>query len=119
MKSICFALAMLVGAPAVAAEPLDLASPGGAVTAHISANEGGQPAYSLSYRGRTLIGRSALGLAFERYRTLSSGMPRSRAMSWRQLAIPPVGVYTVSLSPSQVATATRGSICALCSKAVV
>jgi alpha-glucosidase len=69
-----FAAALLTAAPAVAAEPLDLASPGGAVTAHISTTESGQPAYSLAFRGRTLIGRSALGLAFERYRTLSSGM---------------------------------------------
>jgi len=39
-------------------------------------------------------------------------------MSVRQFAMPPVGVYTVSLSPSHCATETRGSICALWTKLV-
>ena len=46
-------------------------------------------------------------------RTRSGGRSRSRATSARQLAMPWVGVHSVSSSPSQRATAQRGSICAL------
>jgi alpha-glucosidase len=66
-------LALLIGAPALA-EPLRLASPHGRVAATISTNPAGQPIYTLSYAGRTILAPSALGLAFERYRQLSPGM---------------------------------------------
>ena len=46
-------------------------------------------------------------------RTRSGGISRSRATSARQLAMPWVGDHSVSSSPSQRATAQRGSICAL------
>jgi alpha-glucosidase len=66
--------AMLPPAAAAAAEPLTLASPNGQVTARIGLNDAAQPTYELSYGGRVVLARSALGLAFERYRQLSPGM---------------------------------------------
>ena len=60
--------------PASAAAPLTLASPDGRVSVQLSTSQGGQPTYSVAFRGREIIAASALGLGFERYRQLSSGM---------------------------------------------
>lgn len=55
-------------------QPLALSSPDGRVTASIAMDAQNRPIYALSFRGQQLIAPSALGLAFERYQTLSSGM---------------------------------------------
>jgi alpha-glucosidase len=62
------------GQPSSAATPLSLASPDGRLAVTVSLSDGGQPGYSVAFRGREMIARSSLGLGFERYRQLSSGM---------------------------------------------
>lgn len=65
---------MLAAATAAAAQPLELESPNGRIRVRVATNAQGQPTFDLSFAGRTLIAPSALGLGFERYRTLSHGM---------------------------------------------
>jgi alpha-glucosidase len=67
------AIAFLLASPAFA-QPLVLNSPDGRVAAQVEIDAQGRPTYALSFRGRQLIAPSPLGLAFERYETLSSGM---------------------------------------------
>jgi alpha-glucosidase len=56
-----------------AAETLDLRSPDSRIAVEVS-DSGGGPAYSVRFRGREVVSPSSLGLQFERYQTLSSGM---------------------------------------------
>jgi alpha-glucosidase len=74
LRWVPYLILLIAAAPAAAAETFNLSSPGGRVAARISTDDGGRPSYELSYRGRQILGRSALGLAFERYRQLSPGM---------------------------------------------
>lgn len=64
---------LLAPAPAVA-QSLTLASPDGRVAAQVAMDAQNRPSYALSFRGQPLIAQSALGLAFERYQTIASGM---------------------------------------------
>ncbi|MEO5775154.1 MAG: glycoside hydrolase family 97 protein [Sphingomicrobium sp.] len=66
-------VSLLSAAPAVAA-PLALASQDGRVVAQVALDAQNRPSYALSFRGQPVLTRAALGLAFERYQTLASGM---------------------------------------------
>lgn len=75
MSRFCLVLTtLLLGASPALAQPLQLSSPDGRVSAQISLDAQNRPTYALSFRGQQLIAPSALGLGFERYQTLSSGM---------------------------------------------
>ena len=60
-----------LASPSAASE---LRSPDEKLQLQLSLNQQSQPTFSLAYDSRLLIAPSALGLAFERYQTLSSGM---------------------------------------------
>lgn len=70
---LAFCMSLLVSSPALA-QPLSLSSPDGRVSTQVAIDAQNRPTYALSFRGQQLIAPSALGLAFERYQTLSSGM---------------------------------------------
>ncbi len=60
-----------IASPSAASE---LRSPNGKLQLQLTLNRQSQPTFSLTYDSRQLIAPSALGLSFERYQTLSSGM---------------------------------------------
>ena len=74
MRRCAWALLALLAAAPAAAEPLILRSPDEGIAVEIDTNDGGAPTWRVEFRGRELIAPSALGLLFEQYRTLASGM---------------------------------------------
>ena len=75
MPRFCLTLtALLLSSTPALAQPLTLASPDGRVSAQVAIDAQNRPTYTLNFRGQQLIAPSALGLGFERYQTLSSGM---------------------------------------------
>lgn len=75
LTGYCIAVIALIGCgQSAVAEPITLTSPGGHVGVRVALNEHNQPTYELSYRGQQLLSRSAMGLAFERFQSLSHGM---------------------------------------------
>jgi alpha-glucosidase len=70
---IAAVLSLAVGSGAQA-QPIRLASGDGRTTVELATNSQGQLTFSLGFRGKQLLAPSALGLGFERYQTLSSGM---------------------------------------------
>jgi alpha-glucosidase len=84
IKSVTRALALLplvvcmmcAAASAQTAEtpPLKLLSPGGQVEITFTLGEDGAPAYSVAYRGQTVIAPSSLGLEFKQGGLLSKGL---------------------------------------------
>jgi alpha-glucosidase len=69
-----WALAVLVAAAPAAAEPVVVRSPDARIAIRIDTDPDGSPTWRVAFRGRELIAPSPLGLQFEQYRTLSSGM---------------------------------------------
>ena len=67
-------LALLALSSAAGAEPATLRSPDGRIAVEIATDQAGTPTYSVRFRDRALIWPSSLGLLFDRYQTLSSGM---------------------------------------------
>lgn len=75
MHHFCVAaLLLLTSATALAQAPLALSSPDKNVSVQISTGPQDRPTYALNFKGRQILGQSALGLAFERYQTLGPGM---------------------------------------------
>lgn len=75
MPRFCLAVtALLLASAPTLAQPIALTSPDGRVSAQVAIDAQNRPTYALSFRGQQLIAPSALGLGFERYQTLSSGM---------------------------------------------
>ena len=71
----CWTLALLLlSAAAAEAQPVTLRSPGGRIAVEVATDTGGTPTYTVRFRDRVLIVPSSLGLAFERYQTIASGM---------------------------------------------
>ena len=68
------AAATMMTASSALAQPLVLASPDGRVAAQVTMDSQNRPSFTLAFRGRQIIGQSALGLAFERYQSLAPGM---------------------------------------------
>ena len=66
--------ALLCAATPALGQALNLASPDGRISARVAIDSQNRPTYALSFRGREIIAPSPLGLGFERYQTLSSGM---------------------------------------------
>ena len=73
LRYILASTALVIATPALA-QPLALASPDGRVAVEVATDSQGRPSFTLAFRDKQLIGQSALGLAFERYATLASGM---------------------------------------------
>jgi alpha-glucosidase len=91
LARLVIAAVLTVSVAGAAQAETSLISPNGRTALEISTNTQGQPTFSLRFRGRQIIAPSALGLGFERYQTLSSGMAstavrrRSGADSYRLL----------------------------------
>ena len=64
----------MLSASSALAQPLALASPDGRVAAQVTMDSQNRPGFTLAFRGKQVIGQSALGLAFERYQSLAPGM---------------------------------------------
>jgi alpha-glucosidase len=64
----------MLSASSALAQPLALASPDGRVAAQVTMDSQNRPSFTLAFRGKQVIGQSALGLAFERYQSLAPGM---------------------------------------------
>ena len=64
----------ILSASSALAQPLALASPDGRVAAQVAMDSQNRPSFTLAFRGKQIIGQSALGLAFERYQSLAPGM---------------------------------------------
>ena len=74
VRGAVVALSLAVSILASPSAASELRSPDGKLQLQLTLNRQSQPTFSLAYDNRLLIAPSALGLAFERYQTLSSGM---------------------------------------------
>lgn len=77
MKRNFIASALL--AAAFSAGAAGISSPSGNLVLNVSVNDSGSPTYSLSYKGKTLVADSRLGLVATRWvlPTISQSRPRT------------------------------------------
>ena len=87
MKTSIF-LSLLAAAATAMAAPVEISSPGGAFRLSVDTDSAGTPVYSLSYKGKTLVSESPLGLkgdeaAFTDGFTIASADSTLTDRSWK------------------------------------